>query len=374
MQTGTRISAIGHGVLVALAVFGLPWFGPRERAPIRVTDVSFISEADFEAAQSAAPGPREETAPAKPPAPRPVKAAEEKKPEPPSDVAPEVAAVEPPAEAAEATPAEPEAPARVTPHVVTLPETAATPPAPRRPPRVAPEPTPAPPEDLKIAEIPKPAPTPEPDVQIARVEEPPAAKPEAAPLSEAAPAPQAPLALETSTPPKKRQAPKPAPEKPAEKPAAKPKPDEDTAAVMAALVKKAATPATRPSRTDPTPPTPAEGEAATSLPEGPPLTSSEKDGLRLAVQRCWNVPAGLRDAGELKVTLAAELAADGAVINASIRLIEPRPAPDARFQQAYEAGRRALIRCSPYADLPRDKYGQWRDIEVVFNPEGIVSW
>ena len=106
---------------------------------------------------------------------------------------------------------------------------------------------------------------------------------------------------------------------------------------------------------------------------GPPLSNAEKDGLKLAVQRCWNVPAGVRDAQELKVTLAAELAADGAVINASIRMIEPRSAPDGRFQQAFEAGRRALIRCSPY-DLPRDKFGQWRNIEVVFNPEGMVSW
>ena len=85
------------------------------------------------------------------------------------------------------------------------------------------------------------------------------------------------------------------------------------------------------------------------------------------------MPAGLRDAQELKVTLAAELGVDGQVINASIRLIEPSPAPDGRFQQAYEAGRRALIRCSPY-ELPRDKYAQWRNIEVVFNPEGMVSW
>jgi hypothetical protein len=73
------------------------------------------------------------------------------------------------------------------------------------------------------------------------------------------------------------------------------------------------------------------------------------------------------------VMLAAELQPNGQVINASIRLIEPSPAPDGRFQQAYEAGRRALIRCSPY-ELPRDKYAQWRNIEVVFNPEGMVSW
>ena len=131
--------------------------------------------------------------------------------------------------------------------------------------------------------------------------------------------------------------------------------------------------ARRPSRRRRRPPTPASQAEATSLPVGPPLSNSEKEGLKLAVQRCWNVPAGVRDAQELKVTLAAELAADGAVINASIRMIEPRNPPDARFQQAFEAGRRALIRCSPY-ELPREKYGQWRNIEVVFNPEGMVSW
>ena len=65
---------------------------------------------------------------------------------------------------------------------------------------------------------------------------------------------------------------------------------------------------------------------------------------------------------------------DGSVINGSIRLIEPASMPDARYKSAFEAGRRALIRCSPYTDLPREKYAQWRNIEVVFNPEGMVSW
>ena len=178
------------------------------------------------------------------------------------------------------------------------------------------------------------------------------------------------------TPPKPA-APKPTPKPVPAKPAAK-----DPADTVMAVLKREVTKARQQQQardagatppTDPTEPTVTDA-TETSLPDGPPLTSSEKDGLRLAVQRCWNVPAGLRDANQLKVTLAAELAADGAVINASIRLIDPSPAPDARFQQAYEAGRRALIRCSPYSDLPRDKFGQWRDIEVVFNPEGMVSW
>jgi hypothetical protein len=162
----------------------------------------------------------------------------------------------------------------------------------------------------------------------------------------------------------------------AQRPAAPTPVDQRQAAIREAVAAAAAGATTPTPATPPTPPaeTRPTAPAVTSLPVGPPLTSGEKDGLRLAVQRCWNVPAGLRDAQELKVVLAAELGADGAVINASIRLIEPSPAPDARFQQAFEAGRRALIRCSPYSDLPRDKFGQWRNIEVVFNPEGMVSW
>jgi len=149
-----------------------------------------------------------------------------------------------------------------------------------------------------------------------------------------------------------------APERPAEKPAPKPAP-------AAATAEPEEAPAAQRNRST---------AAATSLPAGPPMTGAEKDGLKLAVQRCWNVPAGLRDAQELKVTLAAELNADGSVISGSIRMIEPSPAPDARFKSAFDAGRRALIRCSPYTDLPRDKYAQWQNLEVVFNPEGMVSW
>jgi len=38
----------------------------------------------------------------------------------------------------------------------------------------------------------------------------------------------------------------------------------------------------------------------------------------------------------------------------------------------FETARRAIIRCG--ADgfpLPVEKYGQWREIEMTFNPEGM---
>ena len=39
-------------------------------------------------------------------------------------------------------------------------------------------------------------------------------------------------------------------------------------------------------------------------------------------------------------------------------------------RQAFEAARRAIIRCGSNGyDLPREKYGQWQNIEMTFNPE-----
>jgi len=392
MRTGTRISAIGHGAFIALAVFGLPWFGPRERETIRVTDVSFVSEADFEAAQATADAPREETAPATPPRARPAPAPEpapEAAPEPAPEPEPEVADTPPETPDQQVAvlepPPAPETP-RIVPRIVTVaPPTAAAPPA-RPAVRVEPDPTPPPEESLRPADVPEPVRMPEPTAAPEPVETP-AAPEAAAPTPAPEAVPEAPLALATST-------------RPLARPERQERPQQDEAeTVMAALkrevkrrqtaetpaepAKPAAKPAVKSAPKPSAPSAPAESRSAssstssttsTSLPSGPPMTGSEKDGLKLAVQRCWNVPAGLRDAQELKVTLAAELNADGSVINGSIRMIEPDPSPDARFKSAFDAGRRALIRCSPYTDLPRDKYAQWQNIEVVFNPEGMVSW
>jgi len=107
-----------------------------------------------------------------------------------------------------------------------------------------------------------------------------------------------------------------------------------------------------------------------NVPVGPPLTGSERAGLVLAVQQCWNVPIGLQNADDLVVVIAIELAQDGKLAS-SPKMIEPAGAPTGAIKQAFEAGRRALIRCAPY-DLPREKYEQWRQIEVVFNPEEMA--
>ena len=368
MRTGTLISGAGHAVVIALAVFGLPWFEPDAREAIRVTDVRFVTEAEFEAARSGAERAAEETsqtaselvpdtpiepeqAPqevAAPPAPQP----------PPFDQDLELSALAPGAD--------PQAPLRAPDGAVdnTLPTVF----SPRLPDRVtAPRPRPAP----RIIEVLTPQPVeqeqaaPREEVEVAPAPQENETPREAVPEPETAPevetAERIDLALAVSPPP---------PSRPVQR-AAEPAPDSPQAPDLRATLKSlvagatAPTPPSEPSQASTTPPAGA---------EGPPLSAGEKDGLRLAVQSCWIVPAGLRDAQELRVVLGAELTAQGDVISSSVTLIEPDPMPDDRFRQAYEAGRRALIRCSPYTDLPREKYSQWRNIEVVFNPEGMVSW
>lgn len=375
MKTGTLISGAGHAVFIALAAFGLPWLDPAERDAIRVTNVRFVTEAEFEAARAGVeseadvPAAPETTEPALAPEPVPAPVPE------PETTAPQqqAPASEPDLELSALTPgADPDAPLRAPDG--TLENTLPTVFAPRLPDRVtAPRARPAP----RIIEVPTPQPAEQDraavveEVEVApapvQAEAPrdPVPAPEAAPETEPAESNERiDLALSASPPPRARPERRPVA---GSAPTADAPPQADLQATIESLVAGATvlTPATPPAQSAP---------ALAIGAEGPPLSAGEKDGLRLAVQRCWIVPAGLRDAQELRVVLAAELTAQGEVISSSVRLIEPDPMPDERFRQAYEAGRRALIRCSPYSDLPREKYAQWRSIEVVFNPEGMVSW
>ncbi|MEO0387134.1 MAG: hypothetical protein AAF281_06330, partial [Pseudomonadota bacterium] len=109
------------------------------------------------------------------------------------------------------------------------------------------------------------------------------------------------------------------------------------------------------------------------LPVGPPMTETEKDDLRLAVQRCWNVPPGLEGASDATVVLAVELDANGLIV-AGPRLLEPLRIESRNRELAFEAAKRALIRCGRRGyDLPAAKFAQWRILEVVFDPQGVVA-
>ena len=103
---------------------------------------------------------------------------------------------------------------------------------------------------------------------------------------------------------------------------------------------------------------------------GPPMTDGEKDALRVAVQACWNVGTLSSDALKTSIAVGVTVALNGVPDAASIRMIGFEGGTEASARQAYEAARRAIIRCGAKGfQLPPEKYEQWRNIEMTFNPE-----
>ena len=48
MAPGIVLSGGLHGLLIAMTLLGLPWMSSDESAPMQVTEVSFVSEAELE--------------------------------------------------------------------------------------------------------------------------------------------------------------------------------------------------------------------------------------------------------------------------------------------------------------------------------------
>lgn len=101
---------------------------------------------------------------------------------------------------------------------------------------------------------------------------------------------------------------------------------------------------------------------------GPPLTRSELSGFRLGIQKCWNVGALGTDALRVTVIVAFTMNRDGKPQTGSVRMIGAQGGSGDSVDRAYEAARRAIIRCgSSGFELPAEKYDQWQEVEVTFN-------
>jgi hypothetical protein len=107
-----------------------------------------------------------------------------------------------------------------------------------------------------------------------------------------------------------------------------------------------------------------------TAPGGPPLTSGERDDLRVAVARCWSLGAASSDVMRTTVIVGVSLSRDGRPEAGTIRLISHDGGSAASADLAFQAARRAILRCGAEGyDLPAEKFAQWRNIEMTFNPE-----
>ncbi len=377
MQTpGTYISAIGHVGLIGWLLLG--WGLSSDPLEFDTMTVTTVSGEEFAALTNAAstpdPGTAEPTAPVQPatdtapPAP-----AEEQ----PTEIAPPPDPVEPPVSETPPPPP-PEAPP-----VTDVTDVAPADPNPPAPAPAAPDlppsddPTPRPSDVVTSTPNAPPPPDAVPD-DIAREEvvQDPEATPEVVTEEQEQTAPEESTseiviadetpsgAVETSLRPQARPS-RPAAPEPAEAPVeetqtaeaetpnpAEPETDDAVAAALEAALAASEEPVVNDSP---------------NVPIGREWSGAERDGFRLAVTRCWNVDRG-SVAARVTVDIGIEFNRDGTVIPESIAF-EGFAGDEGAARTAFEAGRRAILRCqSGGYDLNPDKYEQWRAVVVRFDP------
>ncbi|WP_111735233.1 energy transducer TonB [Roseovarius amoyensis] len=367
MNTGQIISAAGHAGLILWAVLGGAF--DTDPQPYEVTQVTAISAEDYAALIAAdrapdavanvdTPDPPEagaapslsseaDTPPEQSQPPATETAEPDPVPEPPEATPPE-------AEVSDAPPVQPSPPEETA---VLVPEISERP-QPRPAPRVAPEPVARPEPDVQIDDVDRVETAPDDSPEVVEQDSQETAREEAATriVTEAEKAAAA--APAWSLRPRTRPAPRPEPESTvtAQQPAQETTPQVDDAAVDDAVAAALAAAGA--------------GTGDTGTPAGPPLTAGEKDALRVAVQQCWNVGSLSSEALATTVVVTVSMSEDGRPEADSIRMTSYSGGSADAADRAFAAARRAIIRCGTNGyDLPFEKYEQWRNIEMTFNPE-----
>lgn len=363
MQTpGTYISAVGHIGLIVWLVAG--WGMQADPLEFDTMDVQIVSGDEFAALtrQAATPEPGQ----AAPDAPVPPVVADTPAPEPVSEPAVIPAPAPPPVPPPAPEPSVAAPPAPQSPPVE---DVSPEPPVPPAPPPVAtdlpPSDTPTPPQADRVASTITAPPPPEADVDDILREEVVPDQTDPAPLPQEEQAPTAPEqttteiviadetpsgAVETSMRPVAR------PTRPAVQ--ATPPPDPDVAQTTPA---QDAVPADTINDVL--------AGLAPDVPAGPPMTGSERESFRVAVNSCWIVDPG-SPAARATVEVGFSLDREGRVAGA-VRL-EGAEGDSTAVNIAFEAARRAILRCqrTGYV-LPADKYDQWKDVVITFDPSGM---
>lgn len=102
-----------------------------------------------------------------------------------------------------------------------------------------------------------------------------------------------------------------------------------------------------------------------------PLAISEIDLLRQQIRECWSLPAGAKDAENLSIEIRMTMNPDATVREARI-LDQGRLQRDPFYRAAAESALRAVLnpRCNPLK-LPLEKYNQWRNMILIFDPRDM---
>ena len=104
------------------------------------------------------------------------------------------------------------------------------------------------------------------------------------------------------------------------------------------------------------------------------LSISEVDAVRRHFEKCWNIPSGAREVGNLATEIKVRFNKEGNVLDARIANVG-RMKRDRYFRTAAESALRAVLnpRCKN-APLPKDKFDKWKNLTLNFDPKSIIGY
>ena len=364
MHAGHYISGTGHLALIGWVLLGGMFSS--EPPPFEMTEVSVISGADFDAMVAAQLPPDSATDVAQPAPPEvtpdtpEIAAAPDtpvETPDPPQtqapaeDPAPEVTELTPPPEA-QVSDVAPELDQPVGEQAVLVPE-------------IAPEAVPRPVERVAPQAVAQPA----PDATPSEVEQAAVAPDEAGETPEEPSEAEAPEEATTEIVTEATTAPKASSRPPGRRPVA-PEPQvaetsapaEATPTQTGDAINDAVLDAISDAQETSEP-------TSTPTPSGPPLSQGERDALKVAVARCWNVGTLSSEATQTVVVVSMKMNQNATPITGSIKMDSFEGGSSGSAARVYDAARRAILRCGASGfNLPQEKYSQWQTIEMTFDP------
>jgi hypothetical protein len=98
------------------------------------------------------------------------------------------------------------------------------------------------------------------------------------------------------------------------------------------------------------------------------MTSTLIDAFLSQISNCWSPIPGAPNPADQVVVYDLRLNQDGTI--AAITVLEVSPTPYG--SAAAQAGSRAIYRCSPYR-LPPERYGEWRELNLRFDPRKMMQ-
>jgi outer membrane biosynthesis protein TonB len=99
------------------------------------------------------------------------------------------------------------------------------------------------------------------------------------------------------------------------------------------------------------------------------MTAELQDAMLSQIRQCWSPPVGAPHAEDLVVDFELVLNQDGSVASAASDALS---SSNSYTKAAAGAAKRAIYECAPYK-LPADRFKEWHDIMLTFDPRQMMG-